>query len=122
LRVLAVDDSEALGKTLVHVIRRAGHEVSWARTAAEAEAMARTLDVDVVLLDLRLPDEDGVALARRLRKHPATRHARLLALSGDPLRGGRARPFDGFLVKPVRLPELLAAITVTGRAPTGRSR
>ena len=66
-RVLVVDDVEEIADVVVAVMKASGHETRVAATAAEAEAAAREWEPDVVVLDLALPDLDGVEVCRRLR-------------------------------------------------------
>ena len=64
MRVLVVEDEEAIAEPLAEGLRREGFAVTVASTAAEALAAA---EADVVLLDLRLPDGDGLDVCRELR-------------------------------------------------------
>lgn len=110
MNVLVVDDSEAIGRMLVKVLEGAGHKVRWAATAEEALEAARAHKPKVVLLDLRLGETDGLDVARKLRRLPETKKARVIGLSGDPVPPARRRALDGFLLKPVDLPALLQAV------------
>jgi DNA-binding response OmpR family regulator len=60
--VLLVEDEPMIGRILEHKLTREGHRVLWARSAAEADALAGTEPVDVALVDVTL-ERDGVALA-----------------------------------------------------------
>src|SRR5436309_1020014 len=65
--VLLIEDEEVMRQTLEDVFRRAGHPVFACGTLAEADAVFRREVVDAVLLDLRLPDGDGLEFFRKLR-------------------------------------------------------
>jgi DNA-binding NtrC family response regulator len=65
-RVLVVDDEQLIRWSLVERLREAGHDVTEAGTAAEALERA-DLGVDLVLLDYRLPDDDGLSVLKKLR-------------------------------------------------------
>ncbi len=105
--LLLVDDEETFRLVLSRELERSGYAV---RTAASGEAAIRAAveDVDVVLLDLRLPDMDGMEVLRRIReKNPA---ADVIMLTGhgsidtaiDAIRAGA---FD-YIAKPCPLGEL----------------
>jgi CheY-like chemotaxis protein len=96
----------------VRVLSGAGHQVRWAGTGAEALTAARDDVPDVVLLDIQLPDADGLEIAGALRRDPATETVRLIGMSATaPATEDRQR-FDGFLLKPVPFPALLEAVDI----------
>src|SRR5687768_11342815 len=66
-RVLVVDDQPNILDMLTTVLRFHGFAVSTAATAAEAVAVAGEIQPDLVVLDVRLPDGDGLDVCRRLR-------------------------------------------------------
>jgi CheY-like chemotaxis protein len=111
-RVLVVDDNVDAAQALALVLQLDGHEVRAAFGAAEALGCALESPPDVVLLDIGLPEMDGYAVARELRRKPELAGVRLVALTGygQPEDRERARDagFDAHLVKPVD-PELLDA-------------
>ena len=69
---------------------------------------------DIVLLDIGLPGMTGYEVAQRLRQHRATRHIRIIVLSGygrpDDVRRALAAGFDAHLVKPARIEQIQTAI------------
>jgi signal transduction histidine kinase len=87
LRVLVVEDEPDSAESMRLVLELGGHEVTVARTGAEALEAARAGKPDVVFCDLGLPDMTGYDVAAALRANPETAGARLVALSG---RGARA--------------------------------
>lgn len=101
LRVLVVDDNRAAAKALQLGLGMLGCEVAIAHDGAAAFAVAQELLPDVAVLDLGLPDEDGIDLARRLR---AQRPLALIALTGhDERERTREAGFAHHLLKPVDL-------------------
>lgn len=118
-RIFVVDDNRDAAESLSELLRRDGHEVQTffdARSLLEAAAADAP---EVVLLDLGMPDIDGVELACRLRSLPATSGALLIAITGWGQPADRARTkaagIDHHFVKPVdasRLRALLAQVTI----------
>jgi DNA-binding response OmpR family regulator len=66
-RLLLVEDDLAIGEPLARSLRREGYDVDWAQTGTEALAMAKDTPPDLVLLDLTLPDIDGLEVCSQLR-------------------------------------------------------
>jgi len=71
-RLLLVEDDPSIAEPLVAALRREGHDVVWSSTGADGLAAAGP-EVDLVLLDLGLPDIDGLEVARRLRSRQGRR-------------------------------------------------
>jgi two-component system alkaline phosphatase synthesis response regulator PhoP len=112
-RILVVEDGDILRVLFARVLEWEGYESVSASTGAEALAAARD-DVDMVILDLGLPDTNGHEVCRRLRADPATAGLPIVMISGraerDDLRDGFRAGADDFLVKPVEIATLLAVI------------
>ncbi|MBB3220056.1 PAS domain-containing hybrid sensor histidine kinase/response regulator [Pseudoduganella umbonata] len=114
LRVLAVDDNEDALAMVEMLLSSLGHRVVSLSSSRHAVACAVQLQPDVCLLDIGLPDIDGLALARQLRSEPRTRATRLIALSSYGQASDRAAAiaagFDLYFVKPVDVGRLVAAL------------
>ena len=120
MRVLLVEDDDGVADALVEALRANGHRPSRVRRGADALIAHR--DADVVLLDLGLPDQDGLEVLRKLRKIDPV-PVLVLTARGDErtvVRGLRLGA-DDYLVKPVRLAELLARIDAVARRSAARS-
>ena len=107
-RVLVVEDDRGIAESLVRGLRQAGYAVEDVRTGRAALAAPSP---DVVLLDLGLPDIDGVEVCRRLR---ARSTAAIIAVTARGEEADRVLALDegadDYLVKPFGLAELLARI------------
>jgi putative two-component system response regulator len=112
--VLVVDDDPDARCLLSAILQAEGYSVHTECDGASALAALTRLQPDVVLLDVVMPDADGVELCRRIKENPETRLTPLLlvtALSAqrDRVRGLEAGA-DGFLSKPIDSSELLARV------------
>ncbi|WP_067607438.1 response regulator transcription factor [Nocardiopsis listeri] len=108
MRILVVEDDDRVARGLVTALRSASFDV---QRVATAERALTAPAADVVLLDLGLPDADGIDLLRRLRERPQTAIIAVTARSEerDRVRGLRAGA-DDYVVKPFGVAELLARI------------
>lgn len=82
LSVMIVDDNEDAARTLGELLAAAGHNVRVLHAAPEALAAALADPAELFILDIGLPEMDGYELARRLRAHPKTVDATLVAVTG----------------------------------------
>lgn len=107
--VLIVDDNAKNLKLARDVLRAAGLRTLEASSGNEGIALAAERLPDVILLDLRLPDMDGMDVARELRSGARTAHIPVVALSALQLEGDgerlRAAGFSGRLEKPISVGE-----------------
>src|SRR5437868_15180448 len=113
-RVLVVDDNLDHARTMIDVLRHMGHEVRAALNGCAALAEARMFRPEYVLLDLGLPDADGLDVARELRTDPDTKGARIIAITARPREheaAARAAGIDHYMVKPASLAHLGALLT-----------
>jgi two-component system cell cycle response regulator DivK len=104
--VLIVDDNEQNLKLARDVLRAAGFWTLEAETGAEALTLADEHLPDVILMDMRLPDMDGMDAARALAGGTRTARIPVVALSALPLeRDALAAGFAGYLEKPISVRE-----------------
>jgi CheY-like chemotaxis protein/anti-sigma regulatory factor (Ser/Thr protein kinase) len=115
LRFLLVDDNADAVQTLQQFLSAAGHEVQVTFRAADGLALALASAPQVCLLDIGLPDYDGNELARRLRAHPQTQGAVLIAVSGYGRREDKENAdmagFDHYFVKPLDTTKLMVLLS-----------
>jgi DNA-binding response OmpR family regulator len=117
--ILVVEDDEPIGRALKGALESQGYEVDWVMGGREALKLAAEHRPALVLLDLGLPDLDGVEVCRRLRAEEPTvpiviltaRHAEVDLVLG--LDAGA----DDYVTKPFRLAELLARVRAHLRRP-----
>jgi DNA-binding response OmpR family regulator len=109
---MVVEDDTGVGGPLTRALQANGHETTWLRTGVSAIVEARGLRPDVVLLDLGLPDLDGVEVCRTLRVELESAVIVVLTARGQEMDVvvGLEAGADDYLVKPVGLTELLARV------------
>jgi DNA-binding response OmpR family regulator len=123
LRVLLVEDDHVLGEALRDHVAAASHAVDWFKTVADATAATQTVTYGLVLLDLRLPDGEGLSILKGLRnRNDATPVIILTAHDqvSDRIEGLNSGA-DDYLVKPFNLGELTARMLAVSRRYEGRS-
>jgi DNA-binding response OmpR family regulator len=119
MRILLVEDEDAIAEPLAVGLRREGYDVERAATAAAAVDAA---PADLVLLDLRLPDGDGLDVCRRLRERSAVPIIVVTARGEEADRVvGLELGADDYVVKPFGLRELIARIRAVTRRTGARA-
>ena len=111
-RVLIVDDEENIGRSLRMILEREGYAVSVCRSAAEFNRHADAQRADAYLLDMKLPDGNGIDLLRTVRQNGASAPAVMISGHGtiaDAVEATRAGAFD-FLEKPLSRDRVLLAV------------
>ena len=113
LRILLAEDALANQVLAVRVLQRWDHEVTVANHGAEAVALAREGDFDLILMDVQMPELDGFEATREIRAHE---HASgcprvpIVAMTAHALKGDRERcldsGMDGYVSKPIRIANL----------------
>lgn len=114
-KLLIIDDDRRLAQMLQSYLGTSGFESIWAGTGYEGLALMQAQPVDLIVLDLMLPDLDGLEVCRRIRQMPQTLgHTPVLMLTakGDPMDRivGLEVGADDYLPKPFEPRELLARV------------
>ena len=115
--ILVVEDERRLAQIVRRVLEEEGHTVDLAHDGEEGLAMASDGSHDVILLDILLPEIDGIEVCRTLRRNRVDTPVLLLTALGDVddrVRGLDAGA-DDYLAKPFAFQELLARIRALGR-------
>jgi two-component system cell cycle response regulator DivK len=104
-RILIVEDNPMNLDLVADLLEVHGYDVLRAETALKGIQMARTEQPDLVLMDVSLPDLDGLEATRQLRADPATQHLMVVALTAHAMKGdeelARAAGCQGYLTKPI---------------------
>ncbi len=104
-RILVIDDNLLMVNLIESVLETEGYQIESAGSAAQGLAAIERHRPDLILMDLNLPDGDGITLTRQLRKDPNLPGLKILIFSGSEPLGGDvegwlALGFDGHLPKP----------------------
>ena len=121
MRILAVEDEKELAILLRDNLAQRGFAADIAGSVAEAEACLEVAPYDVMLLDRRLPDEDGLTLLRRLRDADVGIGV-IVVTARDAIEDrveGLNMGADDYIVKPFAIEELIARINAILRRPGG---
>jgi len=112
--ILLVEDNARNMVLLSDVLKATGYRTLQASTGRAALALATQRRPALVLMDIRLPDMDGVEALLRLRLNTRTASIPVLAVTAQAMKGDRERfedaGFDGYLTKPVDIDELLSIV------------
>jgi DNA-binding response OmpR family regulator len=119
MRLLVVEDNVELAELLVRGLRSAGYEADVLGSVEEASSVLQTTFYTALILDLGLPDGDGLVLLRDLRRRKNPIPVLVLTARGglnDRVQGLRTGA-DDYLVKPFALEELIARLEAQLRRP-----
>lgn len=123
-RLLMIDDDTSLDELLAEYFARFGHELRWAPTAAEGRYRLRSDAPDLLILDVMLPDADGMELCREIRRTSDLPIVMLTARGDVPDRVlGLEYGADDYVPKPFEPRELVARVeTLMRRSRRPRAR
>jgi two-component system, cell cycle response regulator DivK len=113
-QILVVEDNERNMRLFCDVLQASGYRTVEATTGESAVELALEHVPDLVLMDIQLPDIDGVEALDRLRADERSASLPVLALTAQAMEGDRERflaaGFDGYLSKPVDIAEFVATV------------
>ncbi len=114
--ILVVEDDADLAQLVIDIFMTAGFEVRWAANRAEINAELHRAGIDLVLLDIVLPDADGLQVLRRVREHPRLADLPVIMMTGkvapEDVLAGLAAGADGYVTKPFKMSGLVSAVNV----------
>ena len=130
LRILLAEDNPVNQKLALRLLERMGYNADLASNGREAIAAVEAAVYDVVLMDVQMPEVDGLEATRHIRRRwPGTAGPRIVAMTANAMEGDReaclAAGMDEYLSKPIRPETLAAALSATDRrdaVPTTESR
>ncbi len=124
--ILVIDDNEVNLKLAQKILTVSGYEVMAAARGEQAIEMACTRRPDLILLDIRLPDIDGLEVLRRLRSLPETKDVPIVAMTAqampDEVDRFVAAGCDGYIQKPISLQTFRAEVQRHLTSATGEPR
>lgn len=118
LRILLAEDNAVNQIVAIQMLKRLGHTADLANDGVEAVELATSSDYDLIFMDIQMPELDGIGAMKRIRQTlPEARWPQVVALTANAVEGDRERylaaGMDGYVAKPVRLPDLEAVIAQT---------
>jgi len=124
LRILIAEDNVVNQKVALGIVNRLGHVAKVAWNGAEAADMVAVEDFDIVLMDMQMPEVDGLEGTARIRALPAPRSGiPVIAMTANAMKGDRQACLDAgmddYLAKPVSRSELASMLDRWGRKPRG---
>ncbi|MGO9482881.1 MAG: response regulator [Candidatus Kryptoniota bacterium] len=103
--ILVVDDNAINRQLAVYLLKKGGYNVYEADSGQQVFAFLAGRSPDVILLDIQLPEIDGIEILRRIRQDVLTKDITVIALTAYTMRGDKekfeAAGFDGYLAKPI---------------------
>ena len=121
LRILLAEDNQVNQKVALRMLDRLGYRADLAGNGLEALAAVRRTVYDVVLMDMQMPEMDGLEATRRIRHEPLDAQPRIIAMTANAMEGDRATclaaGMDDYLAKPVRMEDLSAALEQMVKLP-----
>lgn len=119
--ILIVEDSPDIAEPLADAFRFEGFEVLLAVDAIQALQLASERRPDLILMDIQLPDMDGLSVARTLKSDPAVNRIPIVAMTAHEVGGDQVRSMTrtcvGYAQKPVRPRDLINLVTAVLKLP-----
>jgi CheY-like chemotaxis protein len=115
LKVLLAEDNAVNQKVALRFLERMGYNADAVGNGIEVVNAFQTRDYDLILMDLQMPEMDGLEASRRIRRTlPAERQPKIIALTANAMQGDREicldAGMDDYISKPVKMHEIVAAI------------
>lgn len=115
LRVLVVEDNYMNRVLVTEILTLNGYDIIEADSGVEAIKIMAEEKPDIVLMDLHLPEMDGITATRIIKADSRNRHIPVLALTASAMKGEEddiiGKGFDGYVAKPIEVKKLLEAVS-----------
>lgn len=112
--VLVVEDTPANIKLVTMLLEKDGYQVLQAENGTDGIRLAQLHLPDIILMDIQLPDMDGLTAIRLLRQGAETRHLKIVALTAFAMEGDEDKMLengcDGYIAKPIRYQSFLQEV------------
>ncbi len=109
-KILVVEDNDRNRRLIRMVLKAKGYEVVEAVTAEEAIVQLNNEPVALILMDIQLPEMDGLELTQNIKENPDTKDIPIIALTAYAMKGDREKFLtagcDGYIAKPIDTREL----------------
>ncbi|CCE25339.1 response regulator [Methylotuvimicrobium alcaliphilum] len=116
-QILVVEDTFINMKLVCMLLEKAGYRVLRADNAEDGIALAQRYLPDLILMDIQLPDMDGLEATRLLKKADATKHIKVVALTAFAMKGDEEKMIaagcDGYIAKPIQYKNFLGEVEKT---------
>lgn len=118
LRILVAEDNATNQQLAVRFLTRMGFEADVVGNGLKAVEAVRRQAYDVVLMDVHMPEMDGLEAAQRIAEEHGAQRPQIIAMTANAMQGDRERSLamgmDDYVTKPIRIVELQAALTAAG--------
>ena len=121
--ILIVEDNEKNMKLVRDVLQFKGYTTLEAMTGGEGVRLAKEHKPDVVLMDIQLPDIDGITALAQIREYPELQRIPVIAVSASVMPDEQQRivasGFDAYVTKPINVKDFLGVVERFARKPKG---
>ncbi len=113
--ILVIEDNDRNRRLLKILLESRGYEVIEAITGEEAMKYLRDHEPALILMDIQLPNVDGLELTKNIKSDPKTAHIPIVAVTAYAMKGDRERILeagcDGYISKPINTRKLILLVT-----------
>jgi CheY-like chemotaxis protein len=126
LRILLAEDNAINQRIAIQALSKAGHQVAVANNGVEVLAMFGSGPFDVILMDVHMPEMDGLDAAREIRRREGDGvNVPIAAMTACAMKGDRdkclAAGMDGYFTKPIHMKEVLVWLATIGLGPSSQN-
>jgi two-component system sensor histidine kinase/response regulator len=114
LRILVVEDARANQEVVKAILEKRGHQVTLVGNGREAVELVQSREFDVVLMDVQMPEMDGLSATRIIRQLPTHSHVPIIAMTAHAMRGDREKcltaGMNDYISKPIDSHQLIRRV------------